>query len=49
MNAFHSLYWEMFNSHHVNFQIAMLSGADVAVFRAFEAKIQLLPQNVLLL
>lgn len=39
----------MLNSHHVNFQIAMLSGADAAFLRTFEAKIQLLPQNVLLL
>lgn len=39
----------MLNSHHVNFQIVMLSGADVAVLRTFEAKIQLLPQNALLL
>lgn len=39
----------MLNSHHVNFQIAMLSGADVAFLRTFEAKIQLLRQNILLL
>lgn len=38
----------MLNSHHVNFQIAMLGGTDVAVLRTFEVKIQLLPPNIYL-